>query len=268
MTMIDSLGMHSRFSVVFFIIIIIILWRWKEEGKKDAEIFHHRFFCLVQHSFVLLFTKGQVLRKVPLPAYSSKRESSLPCLCVHTCICGRSGRKWRVRVWVERNTSSHTFSHALFNRRGKYGTQPWTCVYLWPWTPQICVLNRTGQLSAMENHLDFQVWVEWRSGRDSGVKIQRQIIESPNSSWPLGYSHCWDIHNQSERNHRLKTASNMVGIQNEEEEWSEYCVLGNVLNKRLGKLFWDQVFCIQCLPMVLLLQRVPREKRRGTLFCR
>lgn len=190
-TMIDALGMYSRSSVIFF---IIILWGWKEGGQNDAAFFV--WFITVLFCF---FHERPSSKKDTLASiFFKEKEFSALSLCSHLYM-GEIQQQMTCQSLCREKHPLLCFSHMLCSTGG----QMWNTAMnmrSWPQTPQICVLNRTGQLSALEIRLDFQVWVEWRSDRDSGVKIQRQIIESPNSSWPLGYSHCWDICNQSERN--------------------------------------------------------------------
>lgn len=108
-------------------------------GQKDAEIFHHRFLCLIQHSFVLFFTKGQVLRKVPLPAYSSERELLALSLCSHLYL-GRFGRKWCVKVCVDRNTLSCAFFTCFVQQEGQiWNTAMNMCGPLAPDSPNLCL---------------------------------------------------------------------------------------------------------------------------------
>lgn len=223
--MINSLGMCCIFSVGFFI--IVISWWWKGEGRRNgAETFHHCFHLLIQHSF--LKTQFQQQNKIPMSAYSSRKNKVLLCLHVHTCMWERSSRTRMCQSLHRKKWSFPPFPSSKLFWNIQQEKQIWNTVmkiYLWHQTFWILGFQQNLNFKAADI-IGFSGFNKVEEVVEAvGVSTKKEWIpETHENSWTLKHSHkimlCRVICKWA-RNMQIKYPLKTLGFKNQERKRSE-----------------------------------------------
>lgn len=103
----------------------------RRKRQNEAETFHHSFFL-----FSITFTKSQVLIKIPMPAYSSRKKKPYFVFMI-TLSCEKNPAEYIcAKTSVERNCPSFLslsffffLKYSSFIKRNRYRIGPWTYAY-------------------------------------------------------------------------------------------------------------------------------------------